>query len=70
MDLNIKAFHLVQEVTDDASANKKRRKAASRRGGLIGGRARAKALSPEQRKEIATKANQKRWGRVNEEAIA
>ena len=32
-----------------------------RKGGLIGGRARAKALSPEQRKEIAKKAAAARW---------
>lgn len=34
-----------------------------RRGGLKGGRARADALTPEQRKEIARKAAQARWGR-------
>lgn len=32
-----------------------------RRGGLIGGKARAAKLSPEQRSEIARKAAQKRW---------
>lgn len=35
-----------------------------RRGGLKGGKARAKALSPERRKEIAKKAAQKRWGKI------
>lgn len=34
---------------------------ANRKGGLKGGNARAKSLSPEQRKEIARKAAQKRW---------
>jgi hypothetical protein len=36
--------------------------ALGRRGGLKGGRARAEALSPEQRKESAQKAAQARWG--------
>jgi hypothetical protein len=35
---------------------------ANRKGGLKGGKARAKALSPEKRAEIAKKAAQKRWG--------
>lgn len=33
-----------------------------RRGGLKGGKARAAALSPEERKRIATDAAKKRWG--------
>ena len=32
-----------------------------RRGGLKGGKARAAALTPERRKEIARKAGKKRW---------
>ena len=32
-----------------------------RKGGLKGGKARAEKLSPEERKEIAKKAAQKRW---------
>ena len=35
--------------------------AFGRKGGLIGGRARAKALTPEKRSEIAKLAAQKRW---------
>ncbi len=35
---------------------------SGRKGGLKGGKARAKALSPEQRKEIAKSAATKRWG--------
>lgn len=34
---------------------------ANRKGGLRGGKARAKKLSPERRKEIAQKAATKRW---------
>jgi hypothetical protein len=35
-----------------------------RRGGLKGGKARAAAMTPEHRSEIARKAAQKRWGKV------
>lgn len=35
---------------------------SGRRGGLIGGKARAAKLSPERRSEIAKKAAEKRWG--------
>lgn len=34
---------------------------SGRRGGLIGGKARAKKLSPERRSEIARRAAAKRW---------
>ncbi|MHB1549582.1 MAG: hypothetical protein ACYCX6_00075 [Vulcanimicrobiaceae bacterium] len=37
--------------------------ALGRRGGLKGGKARAKALTPEQRKESARKAAEARWGK-------
>jgi hypothetical protein len=37
--------------------------ALGRKGGLKGGKARAAALSPEQRKQIATFAAQTRWNR-------
>jgi hypothetical protein len=33
-------------------------------GGLKGGKARAKALTPERRKEIAEKAANARWGKL------
>jgi hypothetical protein len=34
-----------------------------RRGGLVGGKARAKALSPAKRKQIAQRAAAARWGK-------
>lgn len=34
----------------------------ARSGGLVGGKARAGALTPERRREIARKAAKKRWG--------
>ena len=37
-----------------------------RRGGLKGGKARAEKLTPEQRREIARKAAEKRWGSTND----
>ena len=36
-----------------------------RKGGLIGGHARAAALTPEMRKQIAQKAANKRWGKAS-----
>jgi hypothetical protein len=66
MDINVQAYRLVREATEDSSPEKKRREAASRRGGLNGGAARARALSPEVRKQIAEKANRARWSRVKE----
>ena len=45
---------------------KRKNKAAQelgRLGGLKGGKARAKALSPEQRKAIAAKAGRARWAK-------
>jgi hypothetical protein len=44
MDINAQAFRLVQEATDESSPEDKRKRAASRRGGLIGGQHRATVL--------------------------
>jgi hypothetical protein len=52
-------------------ADKKKNKAAvtlGRLGGLKGGKARAEALSPERRKEIAQKAIAARWAKAKEAA--
>jgi hypothetical protein len=38
-----------------------------RRGGLKGGKARAEALSPERRREIAVRAAQSRWARAGDD---
>jgi hypothetical protein len=60
---------LTGQVEDRAivsPANDGKDKAAvslGRRGGLKGGAARAKSLSPEKRSEIAKKAAAKRWGK-------
>lgn len=47
------------EVETPAQSKKQQ---SGRKGGLIGGEARAAKLSPEQRTEIAKRAAQKRWG--------
>ena len=53
-----------QEPEDKAKPEREKLAAAvelGRRGGLKGGKARAKALSPERRREIAKRAAEKRW---------
>ena len=66
MDLNVQAFRLVQEATDEVSPEVKRKRVASRRGGLAGGRGRAVALTPEERTKIAQKASRTRWANKEE----
>ena len=65
-DLNQTAFSIVQQATDETppepvDEKKKAAQDSGRRGGLKGGDARAAALTPEQRSEIAKKAAAKRW---------
>ena len=65
-DLNQLAFSIVQQATDETPPEpvddkKKSAQESGRRGGLKGGTARATALTPEQRSEIAKKAAAKRW---------
>ena len=59
MDLNVRAFRVVQEAINGNSSTKKQ--LAARRGGLKGGPARAQSISPERRSAIAKKANAARW---------
>jgi hypothetical protein len=66
MDPNSLAAGIVARVTGTESP--KRRKnphavALGRKGGLVGGTARAKSLSPEERARIAKSAAQARWGK-------
>jgi hypothetical protein len=74
-DINESAFSIVQQATGEAPKEPekippskrtlKEKNAAAvtlgRLGGLKGGKARADKLTPEQRKEIAKKAAEKRW---------
>ena len=65
-DFNQRAFQIVQESTGQAPAERPSTKnpaavALGRLGGLKGGAARATALSPKRRQQIAKKAAQTRW---------
>jgi hypothetical protein len=68
-DLNERAFSIVQQLTGEAprpAPDREKNPAAvalGRMGGLKGGAARAKKLTPEQRKASAKKAASARWGR-------
>ena len=63
-DTNTLAFDIVQQVTGQKPKPAKNESAVAsgRLGGLKGGKARAKTLTPEQRSQIAKKAAAKRWG--------
>lgn len=74
-DFAVTAFRVVQEATGQAEPESEETEpeltegknphavALGRLGGLKGGKARANNLTPEQRKEIARKAAQARWGK-------
>ena len=62
MDLNTTAFSVVKRATEESDdSESERRRGSTRHAGHLGGKARAKVLSAERRKEIAVKANQARW---------
>jgi hypothetical protein len=66
LDLNELAKSIVDKATGEIPKEETTTKnpaavALGRMGGLKGGKARADKLTPERRKEIATKAAQKRW---------
>jgi hypothetical protein len=64
-DTNQLAKMIVDLSTGDEQEPEMSVKARSgQKGGLKGGKARAAKLTPEQRKEIARKAAQKRWGKT------
>jgi hypothetical protein len=69
MDLNVRAFRTVQAALAEPAPVDKRKQAA-RKGGLVGGPSRAKSTSPQQRKEIATKASLARWSKKSTPAMA
>jgi hypothetical protein len=62
MDMNVRAFRTVQAALSEPVAPDKR-KAAARKGGLLGGRSRANSLSAARRKEIAEQGSAARWKR-------
>jgi hypothetical protein len=62
-DLNRLAAAIVGDATDETPPETEAGQVrAGRSGGLKGGKARAKSLSPERRSEIARKAAKARWG--------
>jgi hypothetical protein len=63
-DVNVLASEIIEKATNEATTTKNLAAVAlGRLGGLKGGKARANKLTPEQRKEIAKKAAQARWGK-------
>lgn len=70
-DRNVTAFRVVQQATEQAEEPEPKPEPPTEGKnpnavalGQRGGKARAKKLTPEQRKEIARKAAEKRWGRT------
>ena len=61
-DINVIASEIVDEATQSSDKNPAA-VALGRLGGLKGGKARARKLTPEQRREIAKKAAQVRWSK-------
>ena len=65
-DFALNALRVVEMATCEKLSQASKRNPAAvalgRLGGLKGGKARAKAMTPEQRKAIAQKAAETRWG--------
>jgi hypothetical protein len=59
-DLNQMAYRVMQHATEPQEPETPPQ-VSGRKGGLKGGNARAKKLSPEERSEIARKAARARW---------
>jgi hypothetical protein len=55
MDINVRAFRVVQATISEPPTSNKR-KASARKGGLVGGPARATFINAQRRKEIAKTA--------------
>jgi hypothetical protein len=67
-DENVAAFNIMNQATEKPAEEEPSKddisrimSAMGRRGGLKGGKARARMLTPKQRKEIAKKAAEARW---------
>jgi hypothetical protein len=66
MDLNVRAFRVVQAaISGPTESIVDAKKASARKGGLIGGPSRAKSVSAKRRTEIAKKASAARWARAD-----
>ena len=62
-DMNKLAKSIVDIATGEDESSLKKPQPKGRAGGLVGGEARAKSLTPEKRKEIARKAAKARWNK-------
>lgn len=60
MDVNVRAFRVVQAALSDPVPPDKRKESA-RKGGIAGGRSRARSITAERRTEIARAASLARW---------
>jgi hypothetical protein len=63
MDVNVRAFRVVQAALSERQ-EPDARKIASRNGGLVGGPSRARSIGAERRSEIAKKASKARWAKT------
>jgi hypothetical protein len=70
MDLNVRAFRVVQAALSEPkeSTENNARKAAARKGGMIGGPSRARSMSATRRREIARDASNARWRKRREKS--
>jgi hypothetical protein len=65
MDVNVRAFRVVQAaINGQSTASPSGKQASARKGGLKGGPSRAKSISAERRREIAQKASKARWAKT------
>jgi hypothetical protein len=64
MDMNVRAFRVVQEAINEQSSVPNAKKAAARKGGLVGGPSRARSISAERRRQIAQQASKARWAKT------
>jgi hypothetical protein len=64
MDVNVRAFRVVQAALAERT-EPDARKVAAQKGGLIGGPSRAKSISAERRREIAKAASKARWAKAS-----
>lgn len=65
MDLNVRAFRVVQAALSSDCTPPTTKKIAASKGGQAGGPARALALTAKRRTEIARKASRARWSKKN-----
>jgi len=63
-DMNKLAKSIVDIATGEDNSSLKKPQPKGRAGGLVGGDARKRVLSPEKRKSIAKKAAETRWTKV------